>query len=55
MVTDGLNNLDPGVTTVYVLDVDGTPLALGIFGIEDGDPALTAQFDEVVASLQIER
>jgi hypothetical protein len=57
VVADGSTNLDTGagVTTLYVLDVDGTTLALAIFGVEDGDTAVIAQFDEVLASMQISR
>jgi len=39
---------------VYVVDVNGTPLALTIFGIEEGAECVSAEFDEVLASMQIE-
>ena len=55
VVADDMTNLDPGVTTLYLLDVDGTTLALAVIGIEDGDPALTSLFNQVLASMQIER
>jgi hypothetical protein len=54
VVLDRVNNLEPGVTTIYVLDVEGTTLALAISGVEDEVPALTARFDEVLASMRIE-
>ena len=50
----GLYNIDPGTDlTVYVVDVDGSPVAVtaGLWH-EDATPANLAELDEVVASMR---
>jgi hypothetical protein len=53
---DGVSNLDPGQTlTVYLVDVDGTTLALAVHAYQgDATPALIAEVDAIVSSLAID-
>ena len=54
-LVDALNPLDQGMTLrLYLVDVDGTPLAIGLFGQADWDPAVRATVDAIIASLEIE-
>jgi hypothetical protein len=55
-VLDAVNPVDRGVSIgLYLIDVDGTTLALGLFGYGGPDPAgVRDDVDAIIASMQIE-
>jgi hypothetical protein len=54
-LVDAVNPLDRGVSLrLYLIDVDGTTLALGLFGYADWDPPIRASVDGIIASMRIE-
>jgi hypothetical protein len=56
LVAQELDPFDRGVSyALYLVDVEGRTLALALFGNTDWRPAVTAQVDAIIASLQIER
>jgi hypothetical protein len=52
---DGVNPFDPGLSyRLYLIDVEGKPLALALYGYSAWNPSLRAEVDAILASLQIE-
>jgi len=55
MLVDGVTPFSPIVgSRLYLLDVDGTTLAIGLYGYELWGPDMRATVDQILASLQIE-
>ena len=54
-LVDGVNPIDAGLgIRLFLVDVGGTTLALGLYGYPDWDPALRTDVDGVIASMRID-
>jgi hypothetical protein len=52
---DGVSAVDVGLNVrLYLIDVDGTTFALGLYGYRDWDPDVRRDVDGIIASMQIE-
>ncbi len=53
-LVDGLNPVDQGMDfRLYLIDVDGTTLALGLYGYADWEPAVRSDVDGIIDSMRV--
>jgi len=54
-LVDNVNPVDTGMDfRLYLIDVDGKTLALGLYGYAGWEPAVRAEADGIIASMQID-